>query len=368
MSEPSQRINLELTRTVVDISIKLGILLLVFLLCFNILSPFIVPVIWGAIIAVAIYPIYVISSEKLGGKYKLSATLYTLMALAILIVPAFMIAGSLVETAGIIKDRYDEGKLAIPAPADKVREWPLIGKRVHAEWTQASVSLSDALEQHASQIKTLVKFLASAAAGAGMGVLQFALSVIISGVLLVYAVSASGLGIRFFTRIAGDSKGHAYARLTTQTIRSVAQGVLGVALIQAILGGLGMFLIDVPAWGLWTIFILVLAIAQLPPILVLGPVAIYVFSVADTTPATIFLIYSMIVSASDGFLKPIFLGRGMETPMLVILLGAIGGMLAWGIIGLFIGAIILSLGYELFLGWLNQVSIEAKISDAETIE
>jgi predicted PurR-regulated permease PerM len=342
MSEPSQRSNLELTRTVVDISIKLGILLLVFLMCFNILSPFIVPVIWGAIIVVAIYPIYVILSEKLGGKYKLAATLYTLMALAILILPAFMIADSLVETAGTIKDRYDEGKLSIPAPADKVRDWPLIGKRVHAEWTRASVSLSDALEQHASQIKTLVKFLASAAAGAGIGVLQFALSVIISGVLLVYAVSASGFSIRFFSRIAGDSKGHAYARLTTQTIRSVAQGVLGVALIQAILGGLGMFLIDVPAWGLWTIFILVLA--------------------------TVFLIYSLIVSASDGFLKPIFLGRGMETPMLVILLGAIGGMLAWGIIGLFIGAIILSLGYELFLGWLNQVSIEAKISDAETIE
>ena len=138
----------------------------------------------------------------------------------------------------------------------------------------------------------------------------------------------------------------------------MAQGVIGVAAIQAVLGGLGMFAMDVPGWGLWTVLILVFAIAQLPPLIVLGPVIVYVFSVADTTPAVIFMIYSLIVSASDGFLKPLFLGRGMDTPMLVILLGAIGGMLAAGIIGLFIGAIILALGYELFMAWLNDGVVE----------
>jgi len=125
-------------------------------------------------------------------------------------------------------------------------------------------------------------------------------------------------------------------------------------MIQAVFSALGMMVMDVPAWGLWTVVILVLAIAQLPPILVLGFVCAYVFSVAETTPAVIFLIYSIIVSSSDGFLKPLFLGRGMSTPMLVILLGAIGGMMMSGIIGLFVGAIILALGYELFLKWLNE--------------
>jgi predicted PurR-regulated permease PerM len=159
---------------------------------------------------------------------------------------------------------------------------------------------------------------------------------------------------KILSRLAGEDNGQAYTDLTKATIRSVAQGVLGVAIIQAVLAGLGMFIMDVPGWGLWTMLILVLAIAQLPPILVLGFVIVYVFSVADTTPAVIFLIYSLIVSASDGFLKPLFLGRGMETPMLVILLGAIGGMILSGIIGLFVGAIVLALGYELFMAWLNQ--------------
>jgi predicted PurR-regulated permease PerM len=147
--------------------------------------------------------------------------------------------------------------------------------------------------------------------------------------------------------------GQEYTDLSKATIRSVAQGVLGVALIQALLAAIGMWVMDVPGWGLWSIVILVFAIAQLPPILVLGFVIAYVFSVADTTPAVIFAIYSLIVSVSDGFLKPLFLGRGMSTPMLVILLGAIGGMLLNGIIGLFVGAIVLALGYEIFIKWLD---------------
>ena len=129
--------------------------------------------------------------------------------------------------------------------------------------------------------------------------------------------------------------------------------MLGIAVIQAIMGGTGMYFMDVPGWGLWTLFILVLAVAQLPPLLVLLPAIIYVFSVADTTPAVIFAIWSIIVSMSDSILKPLLLGRGMNTPMLVILLGAIGGMLWFGLLGLFVGAIVLALGYEHFMAWLG---------------
>ena len=156
------------------------------------------------------------------------------------------------------------------------------------------------------------------------------------------------------------SSGKDYADLSKATIRSVAQGVLGVAIIQSVLSALGMMVMGVPAWGVWTLLILMLAIAQLPPILILGFVSAYVFSVAETTPAVIFLIYCLIVSSSDAFLKPLFLGRGMEIPMLVILLGAIGGMLMSGIIGLFVGAIILALGYQLFMAWLNKTEIGSK--------
>jgi predicted PurR-regulated permease PerM len=134
----------------------------------------------------------------------------------------------------------------------------------------------------------------------------------------------------------------------------VAQGVLGIALIQTILAALGMMVMGVPAWGVWTLIILVLAIAQLPPWLVLIPVSIYVFDQSSTVVASIYLVYNIVVSFLDGALKPLLIGRGMSTPMPVILIGAIGGMITSGIIGLFVGAIILALGYEFFIAWLNQ--------------
>lgn len=167
------------------------------------------------------------------------------------------------------------------------------------------------------------------------------------------ASGAYDITVRVFTRLTDAKLGKYFSDLSRDTIRSVAQGVLGVALIQAFFSALGMMVMDVPAWGVWTLLVLVLAIAQLPPIIVLGFVSAYVFSVAETTPAVIFLVYCIIISSSDAFLKPLFLGRGMKIPMLVILLGAIGGMMMSGIIGLFVGAIILALGYELFIAWLD---------------
>ncbi|MEH6452925.1 MAG: AI-2E family transporter, partial [Psychromonas sp.] len=217
------------------------------------------------------------------------------------------------------------------------------------------------------QIEELAGGMVSAAAGIGGTVVQFIISVIISGVFVANAAGAHKVVIQLFSRLTTEHTGIEYTDLAKDTIRSVAQGVLGVAIIQSVLAALGMYVMDVPAWGLWAVIILVMAIAQLPPLLVLVFVISYVFSVAETTPAIIFMIYSLVVSASDGFLKPIFLGRGMQTPMLVILLGAIGGMMLSGIIGLFVGAIVLSLGYELFMKWLN-VSDELESKKIEKTE
>jgi len=359
MNDSVEQKDLEVTKNIIDVAIRLGVLLMLAVACLNILSPFIVPVIWGVIIAVAIYPLFVKLKSVLGERNKLAAVLYTLMALAILILPSLLVVDSAVDTVGVVKGHYQAGTLKIPPPTDKVKSWPLVGKRLHAEWSRASVNLTDELKKYEPQLIAFGKAIASAAAGAGLGVIQFVFSIIISSVLVAYAAGAQDMTIKIFSRLAGNAFGQHYTDLSKATIRSVAQGVIGVAAIQAVLGGLGMFVMDVPGWGLWTVLILVFAIAQLPPLLVLGFVIVYVFSVADTTPAVIFMIYSLIVSSSDGFLKPLFLGRGMATPMLVILLGAIGGMLAAGIIGLFIGAIILALGYELFMAWLNDGVVES---------
>jgi predicted PurR-regulated permease PerM len=349
--------NSDFTQNTIEAAIRLGLLLLLAAWCFKIIAPFIVPVVWGVIIAVAIFPLFLKLKSVLGGRNKMAAALYTLIALTLLITPTVMISNSVIDSSRVIAERYETGALEIPPPNDRVKEWPLVGEQAYTLWSQASVNLEATLRKYKDETKKVGKAIFSGAAGAAGTILMFILSVIISGVLVANATAAYDVTIKLFSRLTNAASGKTYADLAKATIRSVAQGVLGIAMIQSVLSALGMMVIGVPAWGLWTLVILVLAIAQLPIILVLGCVSAYVFSVADTTAAVIFLIYSIIVSSSDGFLKPLFLGRGMTTPMLVILLGAIGGMMASGIIGLFVGAIILALGYELFMAWLNKTDV-----------
>ena len=354
MSDSATSNQSSFTQDSIEAVIRIGLLLLLATWCFKIITPFIVPVIWGVIIAVAISPLFCKLKNMLGGRNKLASTIYTLVTLACLITPIVMISDSILETSRDVSAKYEAGTLKIPPPDDSVKEWPLIGEKTYSFWTQASVNLEEALKKYETEVKKVGKSIVSAAAGAAGTILQFVLSIIISGILMANATGAYEVTIKIFSRLTNGKSGEAFANLSRDTIRSVAQGVLGVAMIQAALSAAGMIVMDVPAWGLWTMLILVAAIAQLPPILVLGFVSAYVFSVAETTPAVIFLVYCIIVSSSDAFLKPLFLGRGMEIPMLVILLGAIGGMMMSGIIGLFVGAIVLALGYELFLAWLNK--------------
>jgi predicted PurR-regulated permease PerM len=347
----------DFTQNTIEAAVRLGLLLLLATWCFKIIMPFIVPVVWGVIIAVAIFPLFLKLKSALGDKNKLAATVYTLLALALLITPTVMISNSVIDTSALITERYESGTLKIPPPSDRVQDWPLIGEKTHAVWLQASNNLETTLRKYESETKKVLKTLISGAAGAAGTIMQFVLSIIISGILVANASGAYDVTIKIFKRLTSNESGQSYADLTKATIRSVAQGVLGVAIIQAVLSALGMMVMDVPAWGIWTLAVMVVAIAQIPPIVILGFVCAYVFSVAETTPAVIFLIYCIIVSSSDGFLKPLFLGRGMSTPMLVILLGAIGGMLMSGIIGLFVGAIVLALGYELFMAWLDKSEV-----------
>jgi predicted PurR-regulated permease PerM len=170
---------------------------------------------------------------------------------------------------------------------------------------------------------------------------------------------------RIASRLTGEN-GMQLLTLSTATIRSVAVGVLGIAVIQGLLAGIGMMLADVPAAGLIAIIVLVFAIAQLPPLLVLAPVIFYVFSASSTTVAVIFLIWSLLVSFSDVVLKPLLLGRGVDVPMLVILLGAIGGMITSGIVGLFVGAVILALGFKLLQAWTQMGEPEPNARSAES--
>ena len=352
-------------RRLMDSAIRISLLALLVLWCFNIVKPFIMPVLWGAIMAVALYPLFEKAYRKLGDRQKLTATLITLVALAILIVPTVMLSGSTVEGLQTLTQEIDNGTLSVPPPADKVKEWPLIGEQAYSVWLQASQNLGAFLQEYESQVAAAAGWFLGLVAGAGKGVLMFVISILIAGAFLVYAESGHRALDRIATRILSGSEGREFVELAGATIRSVAQGVLGVALIQAILAGIGLMLVGVPYAGLWALLVLLLAIIQLPPFLVLGPIIIYVFSVESTVPAVLFMIWALIVSVSDTFLKPLLLGRGLDIPMLVILLGAIGGMILSGIIGLFVGAVVLAVGYTLFMAWLGQEDGSSEVVGGE---
>ena len=341
------------TKNAISAAIQIGLLFLLAAWCFNIVKPFIGLVAWAAIIAVALYPIHRKLAGALGGKEKLSVAIIIIVFLSILIVPAWSLSGSAIETASGLAQSLEEGKLQVPPPNEKVAEWPLVGKRVFGFWTEAATNLQATLQKHNDQVKAFSSWLIKTVAGTAMGLLGFIVSILISGVLMLSADASYEASKRVGRRLGGE-KGENFTDLSVATIRSVAKGVLGVAFIQTILATIGLVVMDVPAAGIWAMIILMLCIAQLPPTLILIPIALWVFSVAEPIPATIFLVYSVIVGISDTFLKPLLLGRGVDVPMLVILLGAIGGMISSGIIGLFIGAVILALGYQLYIFWVTE--------------
>ncbi len=340
------------TALAVEIAIRLGLIFAILAWCLQILTPFISLILWGAIIAVALYGPFLKLVGKLGGKEKLAVTLIVVIGIAIILVPVISLSSSMVDGATKLGTEVSEGSIQIAPPPEYVKEWPIVGEKTYKLWLQSSQNLRSVLEKYPHQLAAVGKKMLGAAAGVGAGVLQFIVSFLIAAVFLLSAESARTNMLRLANRLTAE-QGEELLDMSVSTIRSVAVGVIGIAFIQAVLGGLGMMFAGVPAAGLLAIVILVFAIAQLPPLLVLGPVAFYVFSAESTTVAMIFLVWSILVSFSDAVLKPLFLGRGVDVPMLVILLGAIGGMISSGIVGLFVGAIILALGYKLFGVWVQ---------------
>jgi predicted PurR-regulated permease PerM len=344
--------------------LQIGALLLLLFWCFSIVRPFIGIVVWALVIAVAIYPMHMSLAAKLGGREKTSVSILVLIGLSIIFVPTWVLGESSIVGLRALATDLKAGTLTIPAPSPDVAGWPIIGEKVHEIWADAAANVQATLSQYEEQLKTLGHSVVGFATGTVVGIFQFVFSTIIAGALLTQAKGGYQVSRNIMASLVGTNNGDRFTDMSILTIRSVVKGVLGVAVIQAILSAIGLVLIGVPAAGLWAGAVLVLAIIQLPPILILGPVAFWVFSVAEPVPATIFLVYAIIVSVSDAFLKPMLLGRGVETPMLVILIGAIGGAIAHGIIGLFIGAVILALGYELLVAWMAPDATETAAADA----
>ncbi len=334
-----------------EITIHIGLLALLTAACLLILKPFIPLVAWGIIIAIAVYPGYKKFRSLLGGRGTLAAVVGTLLFLAVLIIPVALLTETTIEGVQTLSTHIKDGSLSIPPPPASVATWPLVGAPLFRTWTMASTNLTGLFQSFAPQIKAIVPGLLAATAGLGFAVLQFVLSLLLAGVLLANTKGCIEVSNTLARRLFGD-QGPEFEKLAASTVRSVTNGILGVAVIQSVLAGLGFLVAGLPGAGLWTLMFLFAAVLQVGPV-VLVPAVIYMFATATTTKAIIFLVWCGFVGLIDNFLKPMLLGRGVSVPTAVVFLGAIGGFIAMGIVGLFVGATVLSVGYKLFLAWLE---------------
>ena len=340
------------SRQIVHLVIQLTALAILLIFCFNILSPFINPLLWAGIFAVALFPLHQRLKKFLGGRGAWASVIITIVVLAVFIVPGVFFAIKTASEAKQVLTEYQAGNLTIPPPGENVKNWPLIGNKAYNSWQKASSDLNAFLQENPERVKSLSTRLVSLIKSTGSGLLLLTVAIILSGVLLAYASNLGNFTRSFFNRLLNTTKID-MTSLATVTIRNVVKGILGVAVIQSLLAGAGIMIAGVPLAGIWTLLCLILAIVQIGILPVSIGVIIYIWTNGTTTTAIILTIWMILVGVLDNVLKPILMGKGAPVPMLVIFLGAIGGFIFSGFIGLFTGAVILSLGYQLFEIWIK---------------
>jgi len=347
----------------IDIATKIGLLFIILYISYLIIKPFLPIIVWGIIIAVALSPLIEMLVKRLGNRKKIIIAVATIFILA-LAIPTWKLSGTLISSTQTLINSVNKQEITVPKPSENVKKLPIIGDEIYKIWSDASKDLPKTLEPFHPKIKSAILWLVGVIKSAFTTILMTMVSIVIAAIFLISKDSSVALYRRIMNRLVGKERGEDWTKLSALTVQSVATGVVGVAVFQSILAMIGMVPMGVPLAPVWALAIMFITIIQMPAILVIGPLIAYEYSVASGTSATIFAIYMIIVGFTNDVLKPIVMGRGVDIPMLVILIGAIGGMMLMGLIGLFIGSVILALTYKLFDVWISETQ-EVEISNAE---
>lgn len=344
--------------TVIDLAVRLALLGLLCYLALLIVSPLSGMLIWSIVLAVAIYPTFDWLATILGGRCRLAAMIITVVAILIVLGPVTWLALSLVESLQVLSRHIEAGELSPALSSASVKSWPVIGGQLYDLLELATTNFAAAFAKVAPQLKPLGGRVLSAAGAAGTGILTFVAAIIIAGFLLVPGPTLVDGGKAFARRII-VRRGNEFVELAGATIRKVSRGVIGIAALQSVLAGIGLVTADVRGAGLITFLVLILGIVQIGPGLVLIPVVVWSWIAMETTAAVLFTAYMVPVGLVDNVLRPIVMGRGLVTPMPVIFTGLIGGVIAFGLIGIFIGPIVLAVAWGLLVAWVHEVESNA---------
>jgi predicted PurR-regulated permease PerM len=337
-----------------DVLIRAGLVGVLAVLCYVIFAPFLPLMAWALILAVAFYPLQRRLARRIGGRQGLAATIIVVLGCLVIVAPTALLLNSFGTSIHDLVTGVQENTLEIPPPREGIEDWPVVGEKIHGLWSRAHSDLPGVVQSLQPKIGELARKALSVVANIGLGVLKFLASFIVAGIVMAYGEGGARAAVAIFERIMGGERGARFATLAAATIRAVAQGVIGIAFIQAILVGLGLVVAGVPWAGILAAITLVLSIAQIPALILIVPVIIYIWTSGGyaTGPAIAYTVILLLAGLADNVLKPLMLGRGVDAPMPVVLLGALGGMATGGILGMFVGATLLALGYQIFMAWV----------------
>jgi predicted PurR-regulated permease PerM len=339
-----------LSATTLDLAIRLGFIGLLGYWSFRVIAPFLTIGLWSAILAVALYPLFALLAKRLNAR--LAAALTTLLCLLVVIGPVTWLGLGMVRGIRSLVSGLEDGQLAIPAPSESVKGWPIVGERLHQLWSLATINMKMAMAETLPMLKPLGGTLLGISQSALYGLLELIVSIAIAGFLFTRGPQMVGALSAFLDRVLRH-RGRELVQLAGATIRNVSRGVVGVAFLQAILAGAGFVAAGIPAPGVLAFVALLLGIVQIGPTILLVPIVVWSWTTLELTQAIVFTAYMVLVGLMDNILRPVLMARGLATPMPVIIVGVIGGAIAYGIVGLFFGPIVLSVAWVVLVAWVQ---------------
>lgn len=351
----------------IQLAVRLALLALLIYWSFVVVRPFVPILAWSVVLAVALFPVFGWLSRILGNRPKLAATILTLINLAIVIGPATWLGLGALEGLRSFAAQLGAGTLAVPSPPAGVKDWPIVGEQIFGLWDQASKNLRALLSEVAPQLKPLAGTMLGLAGDAGVGTFKFLVAVALTGFLFPAGPRLVAATRSFLSRVVAE-RSQDFLALAGATIRSVAQGVIGIAVAQGLVIGIILKFADVPRAGLLAFAVMMLGILQIGSAIIVIPVIIWLWATKTAGFALLITLCILPASLADNVLKPIVMGRGLTTPALVIFLGVIGGTLAHGIVGLFIGPIILAVAWELLTAWVRDDEARTPTSGPVAVE
>ena len=339
-----------LSATTFDLAIRLGFIGLLGYWSFRVIAPFLTIGLWSVILAVALYPLF----DWLAGRLnpRLAAAVVTLLCLMIVVGPVTWLGFGVVSGTRSLAAALDAGQLALPAPPDSVKGWPVVGERFHQLWSLAATNTKSALTEALPMLKQFAGTLLGFAQDALFGLLELLVAIIIAGFLFTRGPRMVDALSTFLGRVL-STRGKELVQVGGATIRNVARSVVGISLLQALLGGAGILAAGIPAAGVLAFLALLLGIVQIGPTILFVPIVVWSWTAMETWHALLFTAYMIPVSFVDNVLRPLLMARGLTTPMPVIMVGVIGGALAYGIVGLFFGPIVLAVAWAVMSAWMQ---------------